>query len=607
MHYNSVIVELVGTVDGVNQTFTTPTTFVPGTIRVMWNGQVYDKDDTRHGWTEPTSQSVTLTTAPRVGDVLQAFYQDATSASGGEGTSGGVYINDIVAIGGGNVGSKVYNPGSNDNMLETCASDDSSLRVYVIAMIGESNLRPAVTVNGVSVGNWNHAAYESDNRVLFRGYADITLVGGGLVTAIHEDGPTDSALVTTDAKPVISNVSFVNGYPGSQTELKAGDNFDVQVAADLAFVEIEVENSGACVYQSEAVASTTDATFTATIADRGTTTVARPARVRVRKSTGTWSEWVYTNASGSVDGTDLVNCNNLYPSVDSMNQASVTYPATQEAIKNSETVTVHCTCADFDTISYTSPNNDLSVPNSTTYVENKSGVARINGSYNISTANYRVSCNRAANDASTAKSLVVYVANVAATVTMSEATRLRGGGSDGTSIQNHTITLTASQRLRIAPTIATPSANGGAWSGVFAGGPTVWTRTLQVHDTNDTPGTYSYQALSAYNLANIETTAYTGDSNYVIGGFVSRVIPLAPFENESSFTAAISDYTKCTMTWTVKALPNRRSFNETATPDANSWCFAGTLGATPTTARVLDTAATSTSTDETYLTVEETI
>jgi len=603
----SVIKGLIGDVNGVNTTFSTPTVYTSGTIRVIVNGQVYEPNDDEYGWSEINTSTIQMSKAPLEDDVVQAFYQDTTGGSGGGDLSGEIYINDIVANGGGNVGSKVYKDGSNDNMLETCASDDSSLRVYVIAMIGKSNLRPAVTVNGVSVIGWNHEAYEDDNRVLFRGYADISLPGGGVVTATHEDGPTDSAIVTTDAKPIISSVNFVNGYPGSQTELKAGDNFDLQVVADLEFVEVEVENSGACTYQSEAVASTTDATVTTTIADRGTTTVARPARVRVRKSTGTWSDWVYTNADGSVDGTDLVNCNNLYPSVDSMNQASITYPATQEAIKNSESVTVHCTCADFDTISYTSPNSDLNVPSSTTYVENKSGVARIGGSYNIGTTNYRVSCNRAANDATTTKSLVVYIANVAATITMTEPSRLRGGGSDGTSIQNHTITLTANQRLRIAPTIATPSANGGTWSGVFTGGPTVWTRTLQVHDLNDVPGTYSYQALSAYNLANIETTAYTGDSSYVIGGFVSRVIPLAPFENESSFSAAISDYSKCTMTWTIKALPNKRAFNTTETPDANSWCFAGTIGASPTTARVLDTAATAASTDESYLTVEETI
>ncbi len=526
--------------------------------------------------------------------------------SAGGGGDGEVYINDIVPNGGGNVGTKVYTTGSDDKILESCVSDDSSLRVYVIALIGPSNLRPSVTVNGTAVGNWDYTAYQDDNRVLFRGYADITLVGT-TVTATHEDGSTASCTVAEDVKPVISTLVFANGYPGSQTELKAGDEFDISVTADLAFVEVEVEDSGACDSQSEVVASTTNTTITSVIADRGTTNVARPARVRVKKSTGTWSDWVYTNAGGSVDGINLVNCNNLYPSVEAMTQVSITYPATQEAIKDSETVSVHCTCSDYDTIAYSSPNSDLSIPSSTTYVEDKTGISRIAGSYNLTTTNYRVSCNRAANDADTVEDLVVYVAHVAATVTMSEASRLRTGGTNGTTTQGHTITLTANQELRIAPTIAAPSANGGTWDGLFTGGPLVWTRTLQCHDTDDTPGTYTYQALSAYNLANIETTSYTGDSNYVIGGFVSRVIALAAFANEATFTAKVADYAKCTLTWTVKSLPNKRAFNTTTTPDANSWCLAGTLGVSPTTARILDTAAASSSSDETSLTIEETI
>ncbi len=79
MYYNAVIRELVGETDGVNTTFATPSLFVPTTIRVMWNGQVYDKGDTRHGWTELTEQSISLATAPRTGDIIQAFYQDQDS------------------------------------------------------------------------------------------------------------------------------------------------------------------------------------------------------------------------------------------------------------------------------------------------------------------------------------------------------------------------------------------------------------------------------------------------------------------------------------------------------------------------------------------------
>ena len=531
----------------------------------------------------------------------------ALDTGGGGGGGGLVYVNDVTPSGSGNVGSKTYQSGSGNEMLLTCASDTTNIRVYVIATIGPSNLRPNVTVAGTAVGHWNHSAYDSDNRVMFRGYANITHTGGD-ITVTHEDGATTTITVSADTPPVISSVEFTGGYPGTQTEVKENDHYDIRVQTDIPFTAIEVENSGACKAQSLSVGSTADHTFTANIADRGDTATDRPARVRVQKSTGAWSDWVYTDLGGVVEGTNVVKCNNLHPSIETMSQADITYPASQEAIKDSESVTVHSTCTDYTTITYSSPNGQLTIPNTSTYAEDKTGVARNTGDYNVTASNYRISANRADNDSTTTKSLVVYIAHTDPTITMSEAhSRLRTGGNDGTSTQNHTITLTASQRLISAPTIAPASANGGTWSGSFIGGPTTWTRTLRCNDTADLPGTYSYNALSATNLAGKEVTSYTGASTYVIGGFVSRTITLAAFANESSFGASVSDYTKCSLTWNIKALSNRRAYNSTVTPDANSWCMAGTIGSQPTLARILDTAASSSSSNESSITVEENI
>jgi len=74
--YNSVLEKLNGTVDGVNKSFETPTKFVYGTIKIIVNGQIYEPDDENFGWIETSDSSIDLETAPIVGDVLQAFYQD---------------------------------------------------------------------------------------------------------------------------------------------------------------------------------------------------------------------------------------------------------------------------------------------------------------------------------------------------------------------------------------------------------------------------------------------------------------------------------------------------------------------------------------------------
>jgi len=523
--------------------------------------------------------------------------------SSGGGGGGMVFITDIQPNGGGNVGDKTYVTGSDDKVLSSCSADDMSLRVYVIAFIGESNLRPSVTVNGESVGNWDYTAYEDDNRVLFKGYADITLVGS-TVTATHEDGATAEATVSADTAPVISSAVFTGGYPGSQTEVKEGDSFDINVVADIAFTKVEVENSGACQYQSTTVSSGTDKTITATIADRGDTAVARAARVRVQKASGTWSDWVYTSDFGSTDGIHTVSCNNLYPSVETINQGSITYPASQEAIKDSESVTVHCTCSDYDTITYSSPNSQLTIPNTTTYLEDKASVARSTGDYNVSTDNYRVSCNRAANDATTTKNACVYIAHTACTLTVTEpASRLRSGGNDGTSAQNHTITITANQRLIQAPTLGIGSE--GTWQGgAFTGSGTTWTRSLQVHD-DDTKGTYAWGSIEGINLAGKTTSTITGDGNYTLGGFVSRTLTLSAYANEVEMNVEATTWANVAMTWAVKSLPNKRAVSTTATPDAGAWTI-DALNTNPTTIVILDTAATGASSTPTSVTIEET-
>ena len=60
--------------DGSTTTFTTPDPFVPGSFRLIRNGQVYESDDPTFGWSEVDVTTVELTEAPDTGEVLQAFY-----------------------------------------------------------------------------------------------------------------------------------------------------------------------------------------------------------------------------------------------------------------------------------------------------------------------------------------------------------------------------------------------------------------------------------------------------------------------------------------------------------------------------------------------------
>jgi hypothetical protein len=83
----------------------------------------------------------------------------------------------------------------------------------------------------------------------------------------------------------------------------------------------------------------------------------------------------------------------------------------------------------------------------------------------------------------------------------------------------------------------------GTFVGVFIGGPQVWTRTLQVADT-DEKGTFTWEALSATNLAGIVTGSITGDAQYTLGGFVARSLTFAAFATQTAMNVEVADFSK---------------------------------------------------------------
>src|SRR5690606_38084308 len=90
------------------------------------------------------------------------------------------------------------------------------------------------------------------------------------ITVVHEDGANWSTIVDADEPAQILSAVFIGGYPGSQTELKAGDTFDVSIMTDVPITGVIIENYGAFTYDTFVV-SGTNVRITGTIADRGIT------------------------------------------------------------------------------------------------------------------------------------------------------------------------------------------------------------------------------------------------------------------------------------------------------------------------------------------------
>jgi len=80
----SNIFVLAGVTDGANRVFTAPSAFYIPSFRLIWNGQVYEPDDVRHGWSPLDTLNIETFVAPRAGDVLQAFYKELTAGGGDE-------------------------------------------------------------------------------------------------------------------------------------------------------------------------------------------------------------------------------------------------------------------------------------------------------------------------------------------------------------------------------------------------------------------------------------------------------------------------------------------------------------------------------------------
>lgn len=479
---------------------------------------------------KPTTDKVSLVTLCKYG-------QTGGGPSPGGGGSGWIIINDIAAQGGGVVSGKTYQDIPNNTVLQSCVTSNLAIVVSVRSSY------PQVEVGPVSA-----TLPRDGSGGYYAGTVSLTLPAAGVllanaITPDGEVGATDSVAVALDAPPELVTFQFAGIYPGSQTELKAGDVFQLTGTLDKAGNAIEVQDIGAGTSQLLTFPTGLSFTVSMTIANRGTVVQSLPARARARNVAGAFGGMRDTNTGGgTVDGVNLVKLNNLYPTV-SFGAAS--YPGSQQALKGVESATVAVTTANLDTIAYTSPPAELSITNPTLDEPVKT-VTRIGGTYNVSTANLRAEAIRAANDAHTIATKVVNIAAVAATVNVNEpAARLRSGGNNGTAAQDHTISIASDQQLLNAPSVDN-AVGGGTWQGAgFVGGPSTWTRALRVHD-NDTKGTYSWSNLVATNLAGIVTTTITGSTTYVLGGFVARTLTFAAFSQTVTMGVAVVDYSKLT-------------------------------------------------------------
>lgn len=452
--------------------------------------------------------------------------------TGGGGGIGWLRLADILPQGGGVVDQKVFD--ASGEFLESCRVSSLAL-TFVL-----KSAYPHIVIE--STEEELTAAADGGH---FEGSVDHTVSAEGNLTIRSEtpsggNGADGAVAIDLAEPPVLTALSFTGGYPGAQTELKAGDTFQITGTANKTIDAIEIQNLEAGTSQVIVLgAPGLSFTETITVADRGDAVQALPAHVRARDaSTGAYGAYRATNElGGSVDGTDLVYLCDLYPTC---SLGAITYPGAQQALKDTEQATVGITVADYDTLVVDSPNGDLTIVVDTPPTLT---VQRLAGDYNVSTNNLRATATRTANGAVTVDQDVVQIAHATAIATVSfSGARIRSGVAPG----NDTIvTLSFDQQMAAAPTMD-PAVSRGTFTGVFSGGPSSWTNTLRVPDSENPANGSSnaWQNLAATNLAGRVTSVVTTGATYVIGGFTSRTLNFAAFTANSTETFPLTDESK---------------------------------------------------------------
>lgn len=445
--------------------------------------------------------------------------------TGGSGVGGAVFITDIVPQSSAdNTGNKVR---SEDGFsLVSCSTTTSDVKVSITAVTGHSNYRPRVTVNETPV-----TLKAGSIPLLWTGVVDLGIEtsGASMLIAKHEDGAMSTAMATMQEAPKVLTAVFNKAYPGTQSELKAGDFTAIEFTTDVDVIAYEIKNEGALVASNGVLTSgKVHSVNNVSIADRGNVAQLLPMIIRVKESSGAWSDWFDSSIEAAVENVNVVKLNNLKPTV---TIGKVTYPEGKTGLNEGDVATIINSVEDFSSVKYSSANDQLTINEDTVSESPKSVTAKV-AAYNDTVNNFTIVATREENGSTTTKSTVVQLAGTAPKLSVTlPAARLRSGGNNGTTEQKHVVTLTSDQALVEEPSMTLPSAK---WEGVWTTNSTrkVWKRTMVVHD-DDVKGVYVFGDVKGTGMSGLVTTELTGTKTYELGGFVMRMFAIASYPNRN--------------------------------------------------------------------------
>lgn len=432
-------------------------------------------------------------------------------------TAGGIFITDIVPTADGIVGLKEYQDGTipADFYLSRAVTNTASVRVQFMAEPDMAASSIEATVNGTAALIENITA-DPNNPRLYYGFVDLSLdpeITEQTITVVSSTGAEfEVTLDVLIGGPEVTELTL-GDYPAGQTQVKQGDSVDISGVVGNDAEDIRLLDYGVSGQEKTLTLGADDSAGPGLKTFSGTFSVSNrtgdlPARVIATNLLGTEGD-----AFTSVDTMDVSQTKPTFGS------QGYSYPAGQQAIKDSESVDVSMTITNADTVEYR-PDAGLSVASPNTYAGTKT-VSRSDETigYQVDTNNVEIFARRASNGATATANWRVAVADDvpdAEIIVVGNPDSLRSSANGN----DYTIELRADQKLLNAPDAL--SVSGGSLSGNWNRvSDTRWRTTLTIDDSV-ARGNHTFNTMTITNLANVEGNTITGGADYLVAGITKR-------------------------------------------------------------------------------------
>jgi hypothetical protein len=382
-----------------------------------------------------------------------------------------------------------------------------------------------------------------DKTRRFEGYLDHLDLSGHNVVSGSANGRTgylnlfEIGAGVTASDISISGISTATPAAGSllgSTHLKQGDIINVDVVYDTNNFNHPLQIPESInVYNEELAGQSTHSNLSWQFSALGAGFSGVTIPVTVSSRDGDLG--VCINSTNYAGATSTKQCSKNFSGpnrsrpVDNVGPAisfgSIDYPATQGAIKDSESAIVNHVITNADAYSYSSANGELNIPDGSVYDPAKS-VSRINGNYNVSNNNFNITATKSTNGLIVSSATNVKIAHAALQLTISN---LNGNiQSAPTPGATHNFNLNSDQALNSIPSLSLDSSQSPISSLVHSSqgtSPTSNSFQLTVDDA-DQKGLFNWTA-SAVNLAGI-ITSQVSPTSYNILGFSQRDVLASP-------------------------------------------------------------------------------